>query len=39
MVVKNIKVFSQNVWKNNLIVNTILETQFNFDVVFIQELS
>ena len=38
MVVKNIKVFSQNVWKNNLIVNTILETQFNFDVVFIQEL-
>ena len=38
MIVKNIKVFSQNMWKNNLIVNTILETQFNFDVVFIQEL-
>ena len=38
MNVKNIKVFSQNMWKNNLIVNTILETQFNFDVVFIQKL-
>ena len=38
MIVKNIKVFSQNMWKNNLIVNTILEIQFNFDVVFIQEL-
>ena len=38
MIVKNIKVFLQNIWKNNLIVNTILETQFNFNVVFIQEL-
>ena len=38
MIFKNIKVFLQNIWKNNVIVNTILETQFNFNVVFIQEL-
>jgi len=39
MIFKNIKIFSQNVWKNNLIFNMILETQFAFDIVFIQELS
>ena len=39
MIFKDIKIFSQNVWKNNLIVNTILETCFAFDIVFIQELS
>ena len=39
MIVKNIKIFLQNVQKNNLIVNTILETQFDFNVIFIQELS
>jgi len=27
----------QNVWKNSLIVNTILETQSQFDIIFIQE--
>jgi len=39
MIAKNIKIFSQNVQKNNLIINTIMETQFNFDVIFIQKLS
>jgi len=37
MIVKNLKIFSQNVWKNFLIVNTILETQSQFNIVFIQE--
>jgi len=39
MIFKNIKIFSQNVQKNNLIVNTILETQFSFNIIFIQEPS
>jgi len=39
MIIKNIKIFLQNVWKNKLIVNTILETWFKFNVVFIQEPS
>jgi len=39
MIVKNLKIFSQNVWKNSLIVNTILETQSQFNIVFIQEPS
>jgi len=32
-----LKLFSQNVCKNSLIVNTILETQMSFDIIFIQE--
>ena len=39
MTSKNIKIFLQNMWKNNLIVNTILETHFEFNIIFIQELS
>ena len=39
MIIKNIKIFSQNMQKNNLIINTILETRFEFDIIFIQELS
>ena len=39
MIIKDIKIFSQNMWKNNLIVNTILKTQFFSNVIFIQELS
>ena len=39
MIFKDIKIFSQNVQKNNLIVNTILETYFAFNIVFIQVLS
>jgi len=37
MIYNNLKIFSQNVWKNSLIVNTILETQSHFDIIFIQE--
>ena len=38
MIVKNLKVFSQNVCKNSVIINTILETQNQFDIILIQEL-
>jgi len=37
MIFNNLKIFSQNVQKNSLIVNTILETQSDFDIIFIQE--
>ena len=37
MIVKNLKIFSQNVHKNSLIVNTILETLVHFDIILIQE--
>ena len=33
--IKKIKVFSQNVCKNNLLTNTILEAQREFNIVFI----
>ena len=39
MIYKNIKLFSQNVWKNSLIIKTILEIKVNFDIIFIQEPS
>ena len=39
MICKDIKIFSQNVWKNNLIMNTILEVKTNFNIIFIQEPS
>ena len=39
MIINDIKIFLQNVRKNNLIVNTILKVNFNFDIIFIQELS
>ena len=39
MIIKGIKIFLQNIWKNNLVVNTILETQFSFDIIFIQKPS
>jgi len=32
-----LKFFSQNVQKNKLIIDIILETQFSFDIIFIQE--
>ena len=35
--IRNLKVFSQNVWKNSLIVNILLETLTQFDIIFIQE--
>ena len=37
MIVKNLKIFSQNICKNSIIINTILETQNQFDILFIQE--
>jgi len=35
MIIKDIEIFSQNIWKNYLIVNTILETKFEFDIIFV----
>ena len=37
MICNILNIFSQNVQKNNLIINTILETQLAFDIVFIQK--
>ena len=37
MIVKNLKIFSQNVHKNSLIVNTLLETLNQFNIILIQE--
>ena len=37
MIYDNIKLYSHNVCKNSLIINTILETQLSFDIIFIQE--
>jgi len=34
---KNLKIFSQNVWKSNFLINTILEVNQDFDIIFIQE--
>ena len=39
LIIKNIKIFSQNMQKNNLIINMILETHFEFNILFIQEPS
>ena len=35
MILKDLKIFSQNVWKNNFLINTILEVNQNFDIIFI----
>ena len=37
MILNEIKIFSQNIWKNNFIINTILEMQTSLDIIFIQE--
>jgi len=34
----SLKFFSQNIQKNNFIINTILKIYANFDIIFIQEL-
>ena len=39
MIIKDIKIFSQNIQKNYLIVNTILETKLKFNIIFVQEPS
>jgi len=35
MILNNLKIFLQNIQKNNLIVNTILEVNSNFNIIFI----
>ena len=37
MIIRNLKVFSQNVCKNSIITNTILETHSHFNILLIQE--
>ena len=37
MIVKNFKILLQNIRKNSLIVNILLETQTQFDIILIQE--
>ena len=37
MILQNLRIFSQNIRKNRLIVNIILKTQSHFDIVLIQE--
>jgi len=37
MILENIKIYLQNIWKNNFIINTILETHSSFNIIFIQE--
>jgi len=39
MILNSIKIYSHNVYKNNFLINTILKTQYLFNVIFIQELS
>ena len=39
MNLKTLKIFSQNVQKNKLLTDTILENNKNFDILFIQEPS
>jgi len=35
MIFSDLKIFSQNIRKNNLIINTILELKADFNIVFI----
>ena len=37
MIIKNLKVFSQNIYKNYLFTNTILDNQKKFDILSIQK--
>jgi len=37
MILKDLKRFSQNIQKNNFIINMILKIYNNFDIIFIQE--
>jgi len=39
MICKDLKIFSQNVQKNSLLINTILEVNSSFNIIFIQEPS
>ena len=39
MIIKELKIFLQNVCKNHFFTNIILENNKNFNIIFIQELS
>jgi len=39
MILNNLRIFSQDVRKNNLVIKTILEVNNDFDIIFIQEQS
>ena len=39
MILKKLKIFLQNIQKNNFFINTVLEVNQNFNIIFIQELS
>ena len=39
MILENLKIFSQNVQKNNFIIKTILEAHSDFNIIFIQKPS
>ena len=39
MIIKSIKILSQNIYKNKLLLNTLLENCKNYDIIFIQEPS
>ena len=39
MILENLKIFSQNIWKNNFIIKTILEAHSDFNIIFIQKPS
>ena len=39
MILKDLRIFSQNVRKSNFLINTILEVNQDFDILFIQEPS
>ena len=38
MIIKDMNIFSQNVCKNKLLTNIILEVYNKFNIIFIQEL-
>jgi len=37
MILKNLRVFSQNVWKNKSLTNTLLKMNKDFDIIFIRK--
>jgi len=37
MILKNLRLFSQNVWKNKLLTDTVLEINKDFNIILIQE--
>jgi len=39
MILKELKIFSQNIQKNNFLINTVLEVNQNFNIIFIQKPS